>query len=137
MDEDLETLQARHKKEQKALVAQTTSLKKTVTKGEKSKRKEVLAEIQRLEDDLKERHQRELYELQNKPQQTVKTQENVAENEDAVDKDAVDKDGVESDAVQGIQELSLDEPISNGKKKPKVNRQKARMVHSHKVYSDH
>lgn len=126
MDEDLETLQARHKKEQKVLVAQTTSLKKTVTKGEKSKRKEVLAEIQRLEDDLKERHQRELSELQNKPEQTVETQENVAEKEDVVD-----KNGVDSDAVKGIQELSLEEPVSNGKKKPKVNRQKARMVHPH------
>jgi OTU domain-containing protein 6 len=128
MDEDLETLQARHKKEQKALVAQTTSLKKTVTKGEKSKRKEVLAEIQRLEDDLKERHQRDLSELQNKPQATDETRENVAEKEDVVD-----KDGVENDAVKGIQELSLEEPVSNGKKKPKVNRQKARIVHSHKI----
>jgi OTU domain-containing protein 6 len=128
MDEDLETLQARHKKEQKALVAQTTSLKKTVTKGEKSKRKEVLAEIQRLEDDLKERHQRELSELQNKPQQTVETQENVAEKEDVMD-----KDGAENDDVKGIQELSLEEPVSNGKKKSKVNRQKARMVHPHKI----
>jgi OTU domain-containing protein 6 len=122
MDEDLETLHARHKKEQKALVAQTTSLKKTVTKGEKSKRKEVLAEIQRLEDNLKERHQKELNELQNK---SVTIHENVVEKEGVVD-----KDGVESDAIQGIQELNLDEPVSNGKKKPKVNRQKARMVHS-------
>src|SRR5437762_13539373 len=62
-DNDLESLLARHKREQKALVSKVTSLKKSVTKGEKSKRKEVLIEVDRLEKELKERHERELKEF--------------------------------------------------------------------------
>jgi OTU domain-containing protein 6 len=125
MDEDLDSLLARQKKEQKALVSQITSLKKTVTKGEKSKRKEVLAEVQRLEDELKERHQRELKDLQSSTDTVV----------DGEKEDISNGDGevvVESVPVQGIQELSLDDPPATGKKgKPKVNRQKARMVRSY------
>src|SRR5215471_2221393 len=119
-DDDLESLLARHKKEQKALVSQITSLKKTVTKGEKSKRKEVLLEVERLEKDLKERHERELNEFRNSGRASKdETPKSEAENRET----SRQPDGV------GLENLKLEEsnPISRGGK-PKVNRQRARMV---------
>ncbi|KAG0324328.1 OTU domain-containing protein 6B [Podila humilis] len=46
-------LKNRHKKEQKDLQAKVTALKKTATKGDKKKKKEVLAEVAQLEAGLK------------------------------------------------------------------------------------
>jgi len=120
-EEDLDALLARQKKEQKALVSQTTSLKKSVTKGEKAKRKEVLAEVQRLEDELKQRHERELAELQKR----------------AASSDSADLNGVkyslpvEDSDLPTIQAMSIKDEADATKAKigkPKVNRQKARMV---------
>jgi OTU domain-containing protein 6 len=125
MEEDLDSLLARQKKEQKALVTQITSLKKTVTKGEKSKRKEVLAQVQRLEDELKERHQRELQELQSSPNTINQSTDNISNGDGEVG---------ENVPLEGIQALSIDEaPITNGKK-GKVNRQKARMVRCYRQF---
>ena len=120
-DNDLESLLGRHKREQKALVSKVTSLKKTVTKGEKSKRKEVLIEVDRLEKELKERHERELKEFKDQGE---------------VSRDETPKsglvDGEESTQPDGIdlENLKLEEPtpLVNRRGKPKVNRQKARMV---------
>jgi OTU domain-containing protein 6 len=121
-DQDLEALLARHKKEQKTLIAQITSLKKTVTKGEKAKRKEVLSEVQRLEQDLKERHRQELSEFQantNAPDESVTS---------------IEVDGTvpaQDDSLPTIQNLKLNDSVpASGKTggKLKVNRQKARMV---------
>jgi OTU domain-containing protein 6 len=50
--ETLEELRTRHKKEQKDLMAKVTGLKKTATKGDKKKKKEVLIEIAQLEQAL-------------------------------------------------------------------------------------
>ncbi|CAG8463769.1 2626_t:CDS:2 [Ambispora gerdemannii] len=58
--ETFDQLQARHKKELKDLVARTTSLKKTATKGDKKRRKEVQAEIVKLETELHARHELEI-----------------------------------------------------------------------------
>jgi OTU domain-containing protein 6 len=121
-DQDLEALLARHKKEQKTLTAHVTSLKKSVTKGEKAKRKEVLSEVQRLEQELKERHQQELSEFQantNAPDESVTS---------------IEVDGTvpaQDDSFPTIQNLKLNDSVpASGKTggKPKVNRQKARMV---------
>ena len=128
-DNDLESLLGRHKREQKALVSKVTSLKKTVTKGEKSKRKEVLIEVDRLEKELKERHERELKEFKDQGE---------------VSRDETPKsglvDGEESTHPDGIdlENLKLDEttaPVNRGGR-PKVNRQKARMVTHFGVLAD-
>ncbi|KAG0277409.1 OTU domain-containing protein 6B [Linnemannia exigua] len=50
--ETLEELRTRHKKEQRDLTAKVTALKKTATKGDKKKKKEVLAEVAQLEHVL-------------------------------------------------------------------------------------
>lgn len=119
-DDDLESLLARHKKEQKVLVSQITSLKKSVTKGEKSKRKEVLLEVERLEKDLKERHERELKEFKSpggaSKDETPKSEAENGENSGQAD-------------IVGLENLKLEESTTaNRGAKPKVNRQKARKV---------
>ncbi|KAJ1662772.1 OTU protein [Coemansia sp. RSA 1694] len=59
----LEELESRHKREGKELLARTTALKKTVSKGDKRKKKEVAAEIAVLESQLSERHAAEIKQL--------------------------------------------------------------------------
>jgi len=59
----METRQAiltRHKKESKDLIGEITALKKTATKGDKQKKKEVTTEIALREEALKDRHAEEL-----------------------------------------------------------------------------
>jgi OTU domain-containing protein 6 len=119
-DDDLESLLARHKREQKALVSQITSLKKTVTKGEKSKRKEILLEVERLEKELKERHENELKEF--------KSSGGASKDETSKSEVENGENSMQPDVV-GFEHLKLDEstPV-NRSGKPKVNRQKARIV---------
>jgi OTU domain-containing protein 6 len=122
-DENIESLLARHKREQKALVAQITSLKKTVTKGEKSKRKEVLAEVDRLEKELKDRHQRELEQVKS-PDVPSKTEDSLPESSSG---DILE----EGNVTQDFERLDLGETPSPGRSKDgkrRGNRQKARMV---------
>lgn len=57
--ESHDELKARHKKEQKDLQAKVTGLKKTATKGDKKKKKEVLAEVAQLELSLKKQQDQE------------------------------------------------------------------------------
>ncbi|KAK3834943.1 MAG: hypothetical protein JOS17DRAFT_738233 [Linnemannia elongata] len=57
--ETLEELRARHKKEQRDLTAKVTALKKTATKGDKKKKKEVLAEVAQLEHSLNQQQDNE------------------------------------------------------------------------------
>jgi hypothetical protein len=121
-DDELDSLLARHKKEQKALTAQVTSLKKSVTKGEKARRKEVLAEVQRLEEELKERHRLELSQVQ-AGTGTSSGNEKPVEHNGAV--------ATEEHIIPEIQDLKLDKPVAPPEKangKPKLNRQKARLV---------
>ncbi|KAJ2241764.1 OTU protein, partial [Coemansia sp. RSA 455] len=59
----LEELESRHRKESKELLAKVTALKKTVSKGDKRKKKEVAADIAALESQLSERHAAELSQL--------------------------------------------------------------------------
>jgi len=124
-EEGLESLLARHKKEQKALVSQITSLKKTVTKGEKTKRKEVLLEVERLEKGLKERQQQEL--------QRIKARGD-APKEPTIPRTVPERqeESIEADPIEGLERLKLDEIPATGKKnkggKVKMNRQAARLV---------
>ena|SRR5277367_519032 len=126
-DEDLESLLARQKKEQKALVSQITALKKTVTKGEKARRKEVLLEVERLERGLKDRHQQEL--------QQIKAPGH-APTEPAIPPTLPEREeeSIQVDPIEGLQELKLNEIPATEKKnkggKTKMNRQAARLVNT-------
>ncbi|KAJ2014544.1 OTU domain-containing protein 6B, partial [Coemansia sp. S610] len=59
----LEDLELRHRKESKDLLAKVTALKKTVSKGDKRKKKEVAADIAALEAQQSERHAAEISQL--------------------------------------------------------------------------
>ncbi|KAJ1932304.1 nuclear protein localization protein 4, partial [Linderina macrospora] len=59
----IEELETRHRKETKDLTSKVMSLKKSIPKGDKRKKKEVTAEIAVLEAELAERHTAELSEL--------------------------------------------------------------------------
>ncbi|KAJ2794057.1 OTU protein, partial [Coemansia furcata] len=59
----LEELESRHRRESKELLAKVTALKKTVSKGDKRRKKEVTAEIAALECQLSERHAAEINQL--------------------------------------------------------------------------
>lgn len=63
-----EVLLARHRKEKKELQGKIQGLKKTSSKGDKKKKKEVTEEIARLEEELKIRHNQELQELKSNPE---------------------------------------------------------------------
>ncbi len=58
--DDVNGIHARHRREFKALRAQLQQLKKSATKGDKKRKKEVQLEMAQLETDLTERHKREL-----------------------------------------------------------------------------
>jgi OTU domain-containing protein 6 len=123
-DGDLE-IQARHKRELKTLTAQITALKKSATKGDKVKKKEVLAEIEKLEKETRDRHDRELRECQ------VRGINDTGDPDTQPQKDvSVDQLSVEEDILPDtLNQLKLNgNPTPNGKTKP--NRQKARLVTS-------
>lgn len=58
--ETLEEITLRHKKELRELNVQITALKKTATKGDKKRKKEVQIEIEKLEKEVRSRQQKEL-----------------------------------------------------------------------------
>ena len=55
-------METRHLREKKELIEKVTELKKSIMKADKKKKKEVNAEIARLEGDLNEKHSAELME---------------------------------------------------------------------------
>ncbi|CAO3681156.1 unnamed protein product [Umbelopsis ramanniana] len=121
--ETLDEMLTRHRKEIRQLNAETTALKKTATKGEKKKKKEVLTQIAVMESEMNNRHEEEL--RQHQP--VAGDPPNVEpEQEDEVD------DGISLDRLN---ELTIEEGLpaptgtpnlsdSKGRKKP--NRQKQR-----------
>ena len=124
-EEDLESLLARHKKEQKALVSQITSLKKTVTKGEKAKRKEVLLEVEQLEKGLRDRHQQELQQIKSRGDAPTEPTIPPAVSER-------EEESIQVDPIEGLQRLKLDEKKNTGGK-TKMTRQAARLVSPSKL----
>jgi len=71
-DEELsaeEALLKQQRKEKKDLQAKIQGLKKTASKGDKKKKKEVTEEIAKLEADLNAKHENELKELKSQPDQ--------------------------------------------------------------------
>ncbi|KAM3581481.1 OTU protein [Umbelopsis sp. WA50703] len=120
--ETLQEMLARHRREIRQLNAETTALKKTATKGEKKKKKEILTKVAIMDNELNARHEEEL--KKHKPQ--AGDPDNV---ESAVDEE---DDGISLDRLN---ELTIEEgPVAptgtptiganSGRKKP--NRQKQR-----------
>ena len=68
-----DTLESRHKKEQKELSAKIQALKKTVTKGDLKKKKLVTAEIDKLQLDLDTRQAKEKQEQSKKASEEKST----------------------------------------------------------------
>jgi len=62
--ETFEELTLRHKKELKDLTAKITALKKTATKGDKKRKKEVQNNIAKLEADCRKRQEEEVRQFQ-------------------------------------------------------------------------
>ncbi|KAJ2842687.1 OTU protein [Coemansia erecta] len=84
-DTSLEELEARHRREKKDLAAKITALKKTVTKGDKRKKKEITAEIALLEAELDDRHAAETKEFDTlSAQSTDQQQQGLADEEDSL-----------------------------------------------------
>jgi OTU domain-containing protein 6 len=66
-----EALAARHKEELKELRNRIQALKKTATKGDKKKKKEVAAAIAVMESEMDSRHEKELAEVETESHQDV------------------------------------------------------------------
>lgn len=62
MADEGETIEQRHKREQKELQAKIQGLKHSVSKGDKKRKKQVTAEIAQLQAELDQRHEKELAE---------------------------------------------------------------------------
>lgn len=75
-------LSSRHKKERKELLAKVQALKKSASKGDKKKKKEVLEEIARLECDLEKKHAEELAQAEQNTATEVESNEPDANQND-------------------------------------------------------
>lgn len=121
--ESLEALQARHRKEQRDLVAKTTQKKKSATK---KTRKGVNDECERLEQEMKERQAKELAALNgqdtNEPEPTI-------EEDDGVEGDSEQANGV-AEAVEALSLSSQQDTSTQESQAPKKkqNRAKARLA---------
>ncbi|KAF9166852.1 OTU domain-containing protein 6B [Actinomortierella ambigua] len=88
--ESWDDLQARHRKELKDLQAKITALKKTATKGDKKKKKEVLAEAAQLEKEISLRHKKEEKEARARTPPAATATASAKENEQADDEEEDD-----------------------------------------------
>uniref|UniRef100_A0A1B6CUT1 ubiquitinyl hydrolase 1 n=1 Tax=Clastoptera arizonana TaxID=38151 RepID=A0A1B6CUT1_9HEMI len=93
IQESSEEIIQRHKKEKKDLQGKIQALKKSATKGDKKKKKEVSEEIAHLENELEKKHEDELLSLQ-----SSKTNANVAQVTDELNNVNIDTD----DEVPGL-----------------------------------
>ncbi|KAG0321562.1 hypothetical protein BGZ99_003815 [Dissophora globulifera] len=124
--ESYEELKARHKKEQRDLTARVTALKKTATKGDKKKKKEVAAEVAQLEHDLNQQQDKEENEwksLHGGALPGAGGQENNALEEDDFDVNDIPIDHLTIDSTPANKQSQQPQQSSGGKK---PNRQKAR-----------
>lgn len=76
-----EELLVRQKKERKELQAKIQALKKSASKGDKKKKKEVLEEIARLESDLDKKHADELSAAEQTAEHIQASDENASQND--------------------------------------------------------
>lgn len=122
--ETLEALQARHRKEQRDLVARITQKKKSASK---KTRKGVNDECERLEQDLKERQAQELAALNGDATEDEQAKQDAEQDTDN------NGEGQANGVVKAVESLSISSPQpessqqqDGAKKKP--NRQKARLA---------
>ena len=92
-----EDMEARHTREKKELQEKVEELKKSITKADKKKKKEVNSEIARLEGDLNEKHSAELME---------QMLDGVTIEEDNEEKDVKEEEKVETKQSNGGQRVS-------------------------------
>lgn len=71
-EEGEEAILARHRKEKKDIQAKIQALKKTATKGDKKKKKDVAEEIAKLESEIEAKHAAELKKIQQSSSETQK-----------------------------------------------------------------
>lgn len=110
-------LSLRQKKERKELQAKIQALKKSASKGDKKKKKEVLEEIARLESDLDKKHADELATAEentdnlqtNKQSKDQNTTENDAESIDGNDVAAADEKNARVSRAQKRREKKANE----------------------------
>ncbi|KAG0304655.1 hypothetical protein BGZ98_005227 [Dissophora globulifera] len=133
--ESYEELKARHKKEQRDLTARVTALKKTATKGDKKKKKEVAAEVAQLEHDLNQQQDKEENEWKSLHGGSSSSsshggalpgaggQEDNAVEEDDFDVNDIPIDHLTIDSTPANKQSQQPQQSSGGKK---PNRQKAR-----------
>lgn len=79
-----------HRKQRKELQAQVQSLKKSVTKGDKKRKKEVDAEIERLESEFEQKCQLELKMLNAVAKDTATKEESGADDGEMAFKKSLD-----------------------------------------------
>lgn len=84
-----EELQAKHRKERKELQALITNLKKSCTKGDKKKKKEITEEVARLEFELDQRQSKELEEFESRDNEIIQNGERMDDDDDVKDEDEV------------------------------------------------
>ncbi|XP_045767343.1 deubiquitinase OTUD6B [Maniola jurtina] len=111
--DEINLLEQKHKKEKKELQAQIQVLKKTA-KNDKTKKKELTAEIVKLEADLEERHRKENEELQN------------GCSREPIEPEVSDKD--ETDYEIAKQKVSKAQKRRNKKMQQEKNREKEIML---------
>ncbi|KAF8935686.1 hypothetical protein EDD21DRAFT_392419 [Dissophora ornata] len=131
--ETYEELKARHKKEQRDLTAKVTALKKTATKGDKKKKKEVNTEVAQLEHTLNQQQDKEDKEWlslhKNNNPASSSSADGSAGAQDEEEEDEFDVNDIPIDhltietAPAGKQPQQQHQQSSGGKK---LNRQKAR-----------
>ncbi|KAF2790831.1 cysteine proteinase [Melanomma pulvis-pyrius CBS 109.77] len=122
--ETLEALQARHRKEQRDLIARVTQKKKSANK---KTRKGVNDECDRLEQELQERQAQELA-AQNGESTDIGEQEKQEEERDEETQPADIENGVESLSISGSQPDNSAQPPTQQNAKKKQNRAKARLA---------
>lgn len=115
-----EDLLARQKKERKELQAKIQALKKTASKGDKKKKKEVLEEIARLESDLDKKHADELAAAEKC------TESNPANEQDA---NRNDLESIEGRAdIDGDEEKNVRVSRAQKRREKKANEEKVRQA---------
>ncbi|MCP9263330.1 OTU-like cysteine protease [Dirofilaria immitis] len=64
-------LKAMHRSERKELQSRIMSMKHSIAKGDKKRKKELVAEVAKMEEEMRERHEKELAELKPSPELSV------------------------------------------------------------------
>ncbi|KAJ2964791.1 hypothetical protein NQZ79_g302 [Umbelopsis isabellina] len=120
--ETLEEILTRHRREIRQLNADTTALKKTATKGEKKKKKEILTKVATMEDELNKRHEEELKKHKPQPGDPDNVEAAADEEDDGISLDRLNELTIEEGPIAPTGTPNIG--ANSSRKKP--NRQKLR-----------